>query len=153
MATLAILRATGTDVPDLLPLCAEHAIFERLAHDAEARANALRQALDASPPSLYAWLARIDGMPVGYASATVDFSTLDRGFYLHMDCLYVRAPWRGQGFGRRLWDHVHAHALALACRAIQWQTPAWNEDAARFYRRLHASECAKLRYVLPLSDA
>jgi hypothetical protein len=33
---------------------------------------------------------------------------------------------------------------------MQWQTPEWNVDAARFYRRLGAAETIKRRYVLQL---
>lgn len=87
---------------------------------------------------------------MGYASATRDFSTLDRAHYLHMDCLFVRDAWRGHTVGRQLWDAVRAFAQDHACQSIQWQTPWWNVDAARFYRRLGAIEMAKLRYNLPL---
>jgi GNAT superfamily N-acetyltransferase len=150
---VVIRRALGTDLRDLLDLCAEHAAFERLPHAAHARANALVEALDGDPPCLYAWLACVQDTAVGYASATVDFSTLDRDFYLHMDCLYVRAQWRGQGMGGKLWRCVSAQAAMLGCASIQWQTPTWNEQAARFYRKLGAMEAAKLRYVLPLKVA
>lgn len=150
---VTILRATHADVPELMAICAEHAAFERLPHAAGARADALADALQGTPPRLHAWLARVDATVVGYASATVDFSTLDGASYLHMDCLYVRAPWRNRAIGHELWDRVLAHATTLRCAAVQWQTPAWNEGAARFYRRLGAGEYAKLRYVLPLGGA
>lgn len=87
---------------------------------------------------------------IGYASATLDFSTLDQATYLHMDCLFVRDAWRGHGIGRLLWNAVHAFAGERGCRNMQWQTPEWNIDAARFYRRLGAREMIKRRYVLAL---
>jgi GNAT superfamily N-acetyltransferase len=153
MRDVTILRAARAHVPELMSICAEHAAFERLPHVPGAGADALAHALQGSPPQLYAWLAYLDGSVVGYASATLDFSTLDRANYLHMDCLYVRSAWRNRAIGRRLWNAVLGQAKALGRPAIQWQTPAWNEGAARFYRRLGASESAKLRYVLPLDGA
>jgi GNAT superfamily N-acetyltransferase len=147
---VAISQATQADLPELMSICAEHAAFERLPHVAGRDAGAMAEALQGTPPRLHAWLARVDDAVVGYASATVDFSTLDRADYLHMDCLYVRAPWRNRAVGRQLWEQVTTQARALRCASVQWQTPAWNEAAARFYRRLGASEHAKLRYVLPL---
>ncbi|WP_109124319.1 GNAT family N-acetyltransferase [Dyella sp. C11] len=150
---LTIRRAGRADVAALMAICAEHAAFERLPGRHGERADALADALEGSPPALYAWLACVNDAIVGYASATVDFSTLDRARFLHMDCLYVRAAWRNRAVGRALWQHVHAQAMALDCIAVQWQTPAWNDHAARFYRRLGASESAKLRYVLPLGVA
>jgi GNAT superfamily N-acetyltransferase len=153
MPDVTIRRAARVHVPELMSICAEHAAYERLPHVAEAGADALANALQGTPPRLYAWLAFIDQSVVGYASATLDFATLERSTYLHMDCLYVRSAWRNQAIGQRLWDGVLGLATSLGCRAIQWQTPAWNEGAARFYRRLGASESAKLRYVLPLGGA
>ena len=149
---IAIRRAGGADLNALLQLGAEHAAFEQLRHQAAQRPASLASALEHEPPRLHAWLAESDGGAVGYASATRDFSTLDAALYLHMDCLYVREGWRGQGIGRRLWDAVRDFARASQCLAIQWQTPWWNVDAARFYRRLGATEHAKLRYCLSLAD-
>ncbi|QNK03330.1 GNAT family N-acetyltransferase [Dyella telluris] len=146
----AIRRATGIDVPALLSLGAEHAAFEQLHHRASQRPAALAGALDSDPPRLHAWLALQDDNAVGYASATLDYATLDGADYLHMDCLYVREAWRGQAIGLGLWHAIREFAQVRRCAAIQWQTPSWNVHAARFYRRLGAAETAKLRYCLPL---
>jgi len=62
----------------------------------------------------------------------------------------VREAWRGRGVGQQLWKAVHVFAGAQGCRNMQWQTPEWNVDAARFYRRLGAAETIKRRYVLRL---
>jgi GNAT superfamily N-acetyltransferase len=146
------IRCVGAaNVGSLLPLCAEHAAYERLAYSAEDDIEEFVRALAATPPKLYAWIALNDDAAVGYASATLDFSTLDRAPYLHMDCLFVRDGWRGRGIGRQLWRAVHALACALGCRTVQWQTPEWNVDAARFYKRLGATEMIKRRYVLPVT--
>ncbi|AHX15190.1 acetyltransferase [Dyella jiangningensis] len=149
---LVIRRASGADMPALLALVAEHAAFEQLPERASRRPGSLTDALDHDPPSLHAWIAQIDHAVVGYASATRDFSTFDAAFYLHMDCLYVREGWRGHGIGLRLWETVAAFARAHGCAAVQWQTPWWNRDASRFYRRLGAVEAAKLRYGFSLED-
>ncbi|WP_165418548.1 GNAT family N-acetyltransferase [Dyella amyloliquefaciens] len=148
----AVRRASGEDAPVLLALGAEHAAFERLPHGAGKRGAALASALEGDPPRLHAWIAFVDADSVGYASATVDFSTLDGTTYLHMDCLYVRERWRGHRIGLELWSTVRAFAKTRGCSAMQWQTPSWNVEAARFYRRLGANETAKLRYGLSLMD-
>jgi GNAT superfamily N-acetyltransferase len=147
---LVIERASSTEATTLLMLGGEHAVFEHLSHRASQRPSALVAALEGDSPLLHAWIARLGDRALGYASATLDFSTLDAAPYLHMDCLYVRDTCRGQGIGLRLWQAAHAFAQARRCAAIQWQTPWWNVDAARFYRRLGASETPKLRYCLPL---
>jgi GNAT superfamily N-acetyltransferase len=147
---VGVRRACGCDVPRLLPLCIEHAAFERLPHGLDGRSATLAAALDATPPRLHAWLAYSGERAVGYATATVDFSTLAGAPYLHMDCLYVREGWRGRAIGQRLHRALRAFAVDGGCQAMQWQTPEWNEAAARFYLRLGARETLKRRYVLPL---
>lgn len=149
---IVIRRANGKDTSRLLALGAEHAAFERLPHGASRYPTSLASALASEPPLLHAWIASVDADTVGYASATLDFSTLDGAIYLHMDCLYVRETWRSHGIGLRLWETVRAFARARDCPTMQWQTPSWNVGAARFYRRLGAKEASKLRYCLPLDD-
>jgi GNAT superfamily N-acetyltransferase len=150
MIEWTIRPAAPTDIAAVLPLMAEHAAFERLDYMQQARLDMLPAALVTTPPRLYLWLAQVDDAIVGYASATLDFSTLDRATYLHMDCLFVRTGWRGHGIGRGLWHRLRDFAYARGCLNMQWQTPDWNEDAARFYRRLGAKEWLKRRYTLRL---
>ena len=145
-----VRRANGVDLVRLMPLCFEHAAFERLPQALAERPGALAAALDAQPPRLCAWIAECGDQAVGYATASVDFSTLDAAPYLHMDCLYVREPWRGHQIGTQLWQALRAFALDAGCTAMQWQTPEWNEAAARFYLRLGAIESRKRRYLYRL---
>lgn len=148
---VTIRRAGTADVAVLHALGAEHAAYEQLVHRAEAAA--LAAALAGESPTLRAWLAWVGNDAVGYASVTRDYSTLHGAFFLHMDCLYVRAAWRKRAIGHQLWRTVIDAAPALGCAIVEWQTPNWNEGAARFYRRLGADESIKRRYrlVLPAS--
>ncbi|GLQ91439.1 GNAT family N-acetyltransferase [Dyella acidisoli] len=152
-ASVHIRRIAAADLEQWLPLCAEHAAYERLTYSPDGGMEELVRALTAEPPLLFAWIAMANESAIGYASATVDFSTLDHATYLHMDCLFVRDGWRGRGIGQQLWSAVHAFARARGCRTVQWQTPEWNVDAARFYLRLGATEMIKRRYVLPIETA
>ena len=145
-----VRRAYGGDLARLLPLCVEHAAFERLHHALDHAAADLAAALDATPARLHAWLAECGGEPVAYATASLDFSTLAASRYLHVDCLFVRDGWRNRAIGQQLWQALHDFAQASGCRQMQWQTPEWNVAAARFYQRLGARESHKRRYVLAL---
>jgi GNAT superfamily N-acetyltransferase len=135
-----------SDVTQLLALCVEHAGYERVGIAAPNRER-LCEALFAASPRLYAWVAvdRQD-QPLGYATATIDFSTWSARSFMHMDCLYVRERLRGLGLGRQLMEAVLHHAATLDIAEIQWQTPAWNVDAQRFYERVGASGETKVRY-------
>jgi GNAT superfamily N-acetyltransferase len=130
----------------LAALCREHAEFEQAGHDAKGHAERLAAALFCDPPRLHAWTGVVGHELVGYATASREYSTWSAGEYLHMDCLFVRASARGAGLGAALLQAVIDSAREGGIADIQWQTPAWNVDAARFYRRHGATASPKLRF-------
>ncbi|MEE8612363.1 MAG: GNAT family N-acetyltransferase [Sphingomonas aquatilis] len=130
----------------MLPLIRSHAAYE--GGQASVTEAALRSALDGTPPVLTAWVATEVDVLVGYASATVDFSTWAGRSFLHVDCLFVEDRSRGLGVGAKLLAAVRAHAATHDLEEIQWQTPAWNEDAIRFYRREGATSLPKVRFII-----
>jgi GNAT superfamily N-acetyltransferase len=141
-----VRTAQAADADALARLCAAHAAYERMAYSADGHAHRLAQALEAG--RLFAWLGCLGGQPVGYASATLDYSTLAARPFLHLDCLYLEPAARGRGLGGDLLEAARRHARAQGCEALQWQTPVWNEGAIRFYDRLGATRLAKQRYTL-----
>lgn len=156
---LTVRRAQPQDAEALATLCAEHAAFERSeARRDPAWATRLAEALHTG--RLHAWLLETPGgacgeagpLPslLGYASATLDYATFTAQPFMHLDCLYLQESVRGHGWGDRLMDAVKAAALAAGCTQLQWQTPDWNEPAARFYRRQGARMWRKQRFVLAL---
>lgn len=146
----AVRPARAADAPALARLCAAHAAYERISHHTEGHAQRLADALDAG--RLRAWLGLLRGDAVGYASATLDFSTLAARPFLHLDCLYLEPAARGLGLGGELLAAVAACARALGCDQLQWQTPVWNADAIRFYDRLGATRLEKQRFTLPVGS-
>lgn len=140
----------SNDLDGLLAMCAEHAKFEGSTFDPDGVADRLRRALWDQPARLSVWVAVDRDAFIGYASAVAEFSTWSAREYLHMDCLFVREAWRGTGVGSALLVTVTAHARSGGFAELQWQTPVWNEAAARFYRRHGASEQSKRRFFLCL---
>lgn len=147
-----IRRALRQDIQGLVALCAEHANFERAVYDSADKAVRLSYALFAGVPRLYAWMAVVDGNFVGYATAAPEYSTWSAAEYLHMDCLYVQSGRRGTGIGAALMASVVQLARERGFAEVQWQTPSWNVDASRFYRRHGAVDQEKLRFVLRTRD-
>jgi GNAT superfamily N-acetyltransferase len=141
------------DIPSLVDLCVAHARYEKAAYDTEGKASSLHRALFMTPARLYAWLAWQGSLPIGYATASVEFSTFTGCEYLHMDCLFVDADTRGKGIGQTLLDAVIAKARGLGLGEIQWQTPEWNLGAIRFYVRQGATAKLKQRFVLTVDSA
>ncbi|MFC9703805.1 GNAT family N-acetyltransferase [Streptomyces sp. NPDC056943] len=156
-----VRRARAEDVGRVVELVAEHAEYEKSAPPAPGLATRLTGLLfggEAAPgdalPRLRCLVAELpDGSLAGYATCAPELSTWDGVAYLHMDCLYLTSTARGHGLGPLLMDAVRAEARTLGLTEIQWQTPAWNEGAIRFYDRLGATSKEKRRYTLPVDPA
>ena len=151
-ATCLIRRVLPGDLNALLQLCNEHARHEGAAPPLVVDRQALAQALFSLPPRLYAWVADSSQGLAGYVTATAEFSTWQAAEFLHMDCLYLRDGWRGAGIGAAMLNVLADFASLEGFLEIQWQTPDWNMDAARFYRRYGAEEKLKRRFFLRLDQ-
>lgn len=151
VANCKVRRATINDLDALVELCVEHAQYEGAAFDRSGVVDGLKRALISQPIRLHAWVATSGDGLIGYATATTEFSTWAAREYLHMDCLFVREGQRRAGAGAALLAAVVTHARKHHFAEIQWQTPMWNEDAARFYRRNGAVEKIKRRYFLDMN--
>ncbi len=141
-----VRTVTPDDIPALIELCAEHAAYEKASYSSEGKAEKIQQALFSQ--RFYAWVIEGTEGLVGYATATLEFSTWDADYFLHMDCLYLKESVRGQGLGEKLVCEVAKLAKEKACVNVQWQTPDWNKRAMKFYERLGASSKNKVRFFL-----
>lgn len=155
-------RVVPEDVAALIDLCMEHAAFERADGPVTATPEQLSNALFGPKPCLFAWVAECNdsvggqvtergGGIVAYATATIDYATWSGENYVHLDCLFVREAWRDVGIGADLLNDVIAFTIQRGHTQIQWQTPSWNHDASRFYRRIGAKGVEKKRFVLNIS--
>ncbi|WP_336605889.1 GNAT family N-acetyltransferase [Streptomyces sp. BA2] len=144
-----VRHARPVDLPRVVELVAEHAAYEKGAPPAPGLEQRLGALLFGVPdPRLRCLVAELPGGEVvGYATCAPEISTWDGAEYLHMDCLFLRDGHRGLGLGERLTDAVAAEARALGLTEVQWQTPAWNEGAIRFYGRIGAEAKEKLRFA------
>ncbi|SNX62555.1 ribosomal protein S18 acetylase RimI-like enzyme [Streptomyces sp. TLI_55] len=148
-----VRRARAGDLPELVALIAEHAVYEKAEPPGEGLAGRLEPLLFGSPePRLIGLVAELgEGGPlVGYATCSAEVSTWDGAEYLHMDCLFLRDGHRGLGIGESLMDAVRGEARRLGLGHVQWQTPVWNDGAIRFYTRIGATSKDKRRFFLPV---
>jgi len=144
--TVIIRAATPDDLPELIRLCAEHAQYEKAEIDTATLERALGACLFSPNPRASCVVASAHDALLGYATWSREFSTWRAAEYAHMDCLFVRPEHRNAGVGRRLLDAIRNDAIAAGCDVIEWQTPAWNADAIRFYNRCGALALPKMRF-------
>ncbi|MEU9912238.1 GNAT family N-acetyltransferase [Streptomyces sp. NPDC051001] len=146
-----VRRVRPEELADVVALITEHSAYEKAEPPAPGLEERLRSLLFGSPePRLRCLVAELDGIVVGYATCSAEVSTWDGTEYLHMDCLFLRDGNRGLGIGESLMAAVRDEARALGLGQVQWQTPAWNEGAIRFYARIGAVSKEKLRFFLPV---
>jgi GNAT superfamily N-acetyltransferase len=143
-----IRQARTTDCSDLLALIAEHAAFERSA--ATLVRSDLLGILSGETGPVHLIVAAVQGQLLGYAAVTFDFSLWRARRWAHLDCLFVSAASRGQSIGTKLLGRAVTLARQTGADRIEWQTPAWNERAIRFYERQAAVPEHKIRFGLDL---
>jgi GNAT superfamily N-acetyltransferase len=147
-SAVTIRQATSPlECATVRPLVEAHARYERsettLPPDWDSRTADLIEAA-----RLVLFVAVAAGAPVGYATLTHDVATWSAAPYAHLDCLYVNDAHRDAGIGRLLIDAAVQCARDRGYSELQWQTPAWNVAAVRFYDRLGARRQAKERFCL-----
>jgi GNAT superfamily N-acetyltransferase len=135
---VAIRPAARADVPALLALIRELAVYERLEQHVDATEQLLAEGLFGARPSAEALLAEADGEPVGYALWFATFSTFRARPGIWLEDLFVVPAQRRRGVGRALLARVAAIAVERGCGRLEWSALDWNEPALAFYRSLGA---------------
>jgi GNAT superfamily N-acetyltransferase len=155
MTDYMIRPVDKNDLPELLMLIGEHADFEQAPFDPIPNEKKLKKALFDQPFKLNCWVVEQQGKLTGYVSFTFDFSTWGASEFMYMDCLYLREGSRGKGIGAAILKKLYRVAQERNCINIQWQTPAFNEAAIRFYHKNNAVSKSKVRFnltVMPGAD-
>lgn len=147
--TARIRAAHPSDIDGLLDLIRQHAAYEKTT--ASITKPALASILAAACPPMRIIVAEYGEGLVGYAAVTFDYALWSGEHFAHLDCLFVCEKARGKTIGKQLFDHVGRLANDAAIKRMEWQTPAWNEDAIRFYIREGAFGRAKMRFSILLS--
>lgn len=136
------------DLDQLIDLCADHADFEKAFYSKEGKKVKLENSMFKEHPEIYCLVVEQANQLIGYATYSFEFSTWDADFYTHMDCLYLKPEARNYGIGEQLIKEISKSSIQKNISLIQWQTPAFNERAIKFYNRIGASSKEKLRFYL-----
>ena len=149
--TLAIRAAALDDVVHLHGLIRDHAAFEQ--STAPLTALDLAAIVGSDRPPIQLLVAESMPAIVGYAAVTFEWSLWRARPYGHLDCLFVAECARGNGVGSRLLDAALRLVSSEGVDRLEWQTPAWNGNAIRFYLRHGAESADKRRFVLTISQS
>ena len=137
-AECTIRRAAVEDVPTILELIRELAIYERAPDEVTATEQQLVDVLFGEKPAAEVLLAFEKEAPVGFAVYFFNFSTWLGRPGLYLEDLFVRPEQRGKGCGYALLVELAKIARDRGCGRMEWAVLDWNEPAIQFYRKLSA---------------
>ncbi|MBC7495588.1 MAG: GNAT family N-acetyltransferase [Sphingomonadaceae bacterium] len=135
---MTIRPATPADIPAILQLIVDLAVYEREPDAVKATVAGLTATLFGPTPSAEAIVAELAGAVVGVALFFTNFSTWSGRNGIYLEDLYVRPEARGTGLGKALLQRLAALAVARGCARVEWSVLDWNAPAIDFYRSLGA---------------
>lgn len=134
-----IRQATEGDVSEILRLVRELAKFEREPDAVKMDADLLHAALFGPNQVASCLVAEGPAGLVGIALWYRTFSTWTGRPGMHLEDIYVEAPWRRSGLGRRLMVGLADLCVERGLARLDWEVLDWNEAAMSFYRSLGAA--------------
>ena len=136
--SLRIDPATPEDIPLILDLIKELAEYEHEPDAAQATPQQLHDALFGPRPAAEAVIARLDGVPAGWALWFQNYSTWTGKPGLWLEDLYVRPEHRRHGVGRALLTYLAGVCIERDYGRFEWSVLDWNTPAIDFYASLGA---------------
>jgi ribosomal protein S18 acetylase RimI-like enzyme len=134
-----IRKALTEDCPRMMELIRELATFERAPDEVTVTPEQFVEAGFGKNPVWQALVIlndseKIIGMSLWY----MRYSTW-KGLRLYLEDLIVTEAYRGEGFGKILFDKTVEAAKNLGVTGMMWQVLDWNEPAIRFYKKYGAA--------------
>lgn len=140
MSTPHTLRpAAPADLPAIVGLITELAVFEKLEHLVVVTPESLQPHLFGPRPVAEAVVGEVEGQVVAFALFFTNFSTFLGRPGLYLEDLYVQPAHRGTGLGKALLRHLGALAVARGCGRFEWSVLDWNQRAIDFYEQMGAT--------------
>ena len=130
--------ATKADIPDLLHLIKELAIFEKAPNEVINTPELMEKDGFGENNIFDAFVAEIDDHVIGMAITYFRYSTW-KGKRLYLEDLIVTEKSRGLGAGQLLFQHCIQFGKESECNGMVWQVLDWNEPAIDFYKSYNAN--------------
>ena len=136
--SLTLRPANPDDIPTIVDLINALADYERLRHESNPDAEALRAHLFGPRPYCEVILAEWGGQVAGFALFFHNYSTFLARPGIYLEDLFVLPDLRGRGIGKALLQQLARLAVDRGCGRLEWSVLDWNAPAIGFYKRLGA---------------
>ena len=134
---LKIRRGERQDLPAVLLLIQELALYEKAPHEVTNTVEAMERDGFGSHPIYFLWVAEKNEKIVGIAICYIRYSTW-KGQMLYLEDIVVTEKERGKKIGHQLMNTVIQFAQEEQYNGLIWQVLDWNEPAIRFYKKYNA---------------
>ncbi len=134
---IAIRKGTKTDLPAVLNLVKELAIYEKAPNEVTVTLSDMERDGFGENPIFSFFVAEKDGNIVGIALYYIKYSTW-KGKCVFLEDIIVTEDYRQYGIGKKLFDEIVKVAKAMHVKRLEWQVLEWNEPAIKFYKKLNA---------------
>jgi GNAT superfamily N-acetyltransferase len=133
-----IRAARREDVPVILELIHDLAVYEKEPDAVRNTPQALEQHLFADHPAVFARVLEDEGTAQGFALWFLNYSTWEGVHGIWLEDLYVRPEARGRGYGKALLRSLAQTAVERGYARVEWTVLNWNEPSILFYKSLGA---------------
>ena len=137
MSEFTIRPAAAEDMPLVLTLIRELAVYEKLEDRVTATLDTLHEWI-VEKKKAEVVLGEWNGEAVGYALYFHNFSTFLGRSGIYLEDIYVRPSYRGRGFGKAFFRHLAALCLKRGCGRLEWCCLDWNKPSIDFYQSMGA---------------
>lgn len=141
-----IRKATPNDIPVILELIKELAVFEKEPDAVVVTEKDLEQYGFSNNPLFGCFVAEVNGEVIGMALYYYRFSTW-KGKTIHLEDLIVRENKRGTGAGWALYQEIIKQGKRDGVRRLEWNVLDWNTHAIDFYEKSGAKVLKDWRVV------
>ena len=141
MTSINIRVGIEADIPEVLQLVKDLALFEKAPHEVKvSEAEMLRYGFGSE--KVFDFFVAIDTTQnnkiVGIAIYYFKYSTW-KGKCLYLEDIFVLEKYRSNGIGQMLFESVVNVYKKLGLRKMEWQVLNWNKRAIQFYEKNKAS--------------
>jgi len=149
-----VRQATREDVPIILQLIQELAIYEKELDSVKATHESLLKTLAFAPspaspsgdsispsrPARTILVCSSEGTVEGMALYFYNYSTWTSKAGIYLEDLYVRETARGKGYGQILLGELAKEVLEMGGERLDWSVLKWNAPSIGFYESLGAQK-------------
>ena len=134
MDLIKIREGRRQDLPRVLELIKELALFERAPHEVTNTLEMLDEDGFGPHPVYGFFVAETFEKIIGLSLYYWRYSTW-KGKRLYLEDIIVTEAERGKGAGKLLFDRTMQKCLEENCTGMMWQVLEWNEPAIKFYKK------------------